>query len=255
MNSYKHSGAFGDLIYSLALVKHLGAGKFYLHLDQINWVGKFYYGSNPDPIHQNRLNQQDFEFMKSFMLSQDYIKSFSILDQSAEVTHNLDRFRPLFVGHPGNYVDVYSSAFGINDIELRKTIRNSPWLTVPQKRRASERSIVINRTARWLPPQISNQWNQWKSQGWEERSVFVGLESEYQNFIKNIGWNIPYQPTQTMLELAEYIAGSETFIGNQSMALALSIGLGQKFYCEYRRDLPLERNECYFPKLENGNYF
>jgi hypothetical protein len=58
-----------------------------------------------------------------------------------------------------------------------------------------------------------------------------------------------------MLELAEVIAGAKLFIGNQSQALALAIGLGVPYHCEARQDLPLERNECYFPNQPNGNYF
>jgi hypothetical protein len=70
------------------------------------------------------------------------------------------------------------------------------------------------------------------------------------------GWDkIEYQPTKTLLEVAELIAGAETFIGNQSVALSVAIGLGVEFYCEARRDLPIERNECYFAEQPKGNYF
>jgi len=96
-NNFKHSGAFGDLIYSLPMVKHFGGGGFYLHLGQLNWIGQHYYGSAPQEFHQGRLTLQDFDFMKSFMEAQDYISHFEILDASrTEITHNLDRFRPPF---------------------------------------------------------------------------------------------------------------------------------------------------------------
>jgi hypothetical protein len=58
-----------------------------------------------------------------------------------------------------------------------------------------------------------------------------------------------------MLELASVIAGADQFIGNQSVALSLAIGLGVNYACEARQDLPLERNECYFPQHPNGDYF
>jgi hypothetical protein len=57
------------------------------------------------------------------------------------------------------------------------------------------------------------------------------------------------------LDVANIIKGVGTFIGNQSVALSLAIGLGVEFYCEARRDLPTERNECYFPKQPGGRYF
>jgi hypothetical protein len=254
MKRFKHSGAFGDLVYSLPIVKHLGGGEFYLHLDQINWIGQHYYGSQPDPVHQGRLNQLDYESIAPLLAAQEYITSVGVMSPATEITHNLDRFRPPFVGHPGNYVDIYSAVFGITDAATQEQLRNTSWLTVPEPKTVEGRDIVINRTARWLPSHIGDRWDSW-ARGWEKRSVFVGLPEEYAAFCRVIGWDIPHQPTNNLLELAEYIAGAATFIGNQSVALAIAIGLGKNFWCEYRKDLPIERNECYFPKMENIQYF
>ena len=248
--SFKHSGAFGDLIYGLALVRHFGGGDFYLHLDQINWIGQHYYGAKPNPIHQGRLTAKDYEFMQSFMLNQPYITKFEIMQPTTEITHNLDRFRPLFVGHPGNYVDIYAQAFGIRQPEIRDAMRNQPWLTVNTPKRVA--ATVINRTHRWLPPSLAPEWT---TPEWQQDSVFIGLEDEYKDFKKATGLDIPRHPTETMLDMAEVIAAADRFVGNQSSALALAIGLGVKFHCERRTDLPIERNECYFPNHPNGNYF
>lgn len=257
MKKFKHSGTFGDLIYSLPLVKHLGGGEFYLHLDQINWIGQHYYGSSPTPFHQGRMTIQDFDYMREFMIAQDYIHDFSTMDPSTEITHNLDRFRTAFVNHPGNYVDIYCAVFGITDPKRVDQIRNTPWLTVPFTKQASgNKRVVINRTQRWLPPKLSTQWQQWQSQGLDQEAIFVGMPDEYAEFQKATGWvDVPYQHTANMLELAQYISGAERFIGNQSMALSLAIGLGVETHCEARQDLPRERNECYFPRLDRVQYF
>lgn len=253
--SFKHSGAVGDLIYSLPIVKHFGGGEFYLHLNQMDWIGQHYYGSPPAAFHQGRMTQQDYEYMVNFMMAQDYIQLFGILE-SEEITHNLDRFRPVFVGHPTNYIDIYSAVFGILDPAVQKTIRTTPWLTVPSTLRYQDRDVVVNRTQRWIPSQLSPQWQVWKDQDIEERAVFVGLPAEYAAFQTATGWNIPYQPTADMLELAQYIAGSDLYIGNQSQGLALAIGLGvEQICCEARTDMPLERNECFFPDNSRIVYF
>lgn len=247
---FKHSGAFGDLIYSLSLVNHLGGGEFYLHLNQIDWIGYHYYGSKPNPVHQGRLTESDYEFMKNFMLDQPYIKHFSIMTDQTEITHNLDRFRPAFVGHPSNYIDLYAVTFGIRDPEQHRVMRNTPWLSVTTPKRIAR--TVINRTNRWLPPQLSPAWSE---SDWSKDAVFIGLANEYQDFVRATGYDIEHYPTHTMLDMAEVIAGADLFIGNQSSALALAIGLGKDFWCERRTDLPIERNECYFPNHPNGNYF
>ena len=129
-HSFKHSGTLGDLIYSLPIVRYLNGGKFYLHLNQVDWIGKYYYGADPNPFHQGRMTMQDFNFMESFMKAQDYIESFQPLDpRTVEITHNLDRFRAPFVGHPGNYVDLYANVFGLADPTLQQMLRQ----TIPIK--------------------------------------------------------------------------------------------------------------------------
>jgi hypothetical protein len=256
MKKFKHSGTLGDIVYGMALVKHFGGGEFYLHLNQIDWVVKHYYGGTPDPFHQGRMTQRDFEFMQSFMEAQPYINKFAVLDpKTTEVTHNLDRFRPAFVGHPGNYVDIYADAFGIQGAEHRALLRNSAWLTVDRTLLPENKSYVINRTARWVPGDLNPSWQAWREQGAEEASVFVGLPEEHRAFEQLTGWRIDYLETANMLELAQVIAGAEQFIGNQSVALSLAIGLGVDWACEARRDLPIERNECYFPEHPHGEYF
>ena len=245
--TWKHSGTLGDLIYSLPIVKYLGGGEFYLHLDQVNFIGKFYYGSPPNPFHADRMNMKDFNFMKSFMEAQSYITKFDVLDpKTTEITHNLDKFRPAFVGHPGNYVDIYADTFNICDPEIKEMLRKTNWLTVPESKTVEGRDVAVNRTARWTPPVLSHFWKDWKTEhDIENRAFFLGLDDEYEQFKKDTGWDIPHQKTNTLLEVAQYIDGAEIFIGNQSMALALAIGLGVgEIWCEGRRDLPIEKNEC-----------
>lgn len=252
---FKHSGTMGDLLYSMALVRHLGGGSYYLHQNQVDWIASYYYRAEPHPFHKGRMNDSDREFMQTFIEAQAYITEFRALDpKQDEVTHNLDLFRPLFVGHPGNYVDMYASIWGITDPQTLAEIRNTPWFTVSQPRRLEGIEFVVNRTERWVNPEPHPAWAQWREEGVDQRSVFVGLPEEYQRFRSQTGWRTEYYPTKTMLDLAEVIAGADQFIGNQSQCLALAIGLGTPWICETRLDLPLERNECYFPDHPNGEY-
>lgn len=253
MKKFKHSGAAGDLLYSLAIVRQLGGGQFYLHLNQMDWIGQHYYGSKPVPYHQGRMTVDDFNYLHDFMLAQDYIVSFDTLGPSTEITHNLDRFRPLFVGHPTNYLDIYANAFNLTP-EAQAQVNSTPWLRVAQPRPIPGRPIVINRTARWVPPSPGPVWGELRDT-LESQAVFVGLATEYESFQQEMGLSIPHCPTATMNDLAEIIAGAETFIGNQSQALALAVGLGvEDIVCEARVDLPLERNECWFPRMQNIRY-
>ena len=254
MKRFKHSGTLGDLVYSLAIMKHFGGGEFYLHLNQIDWIGQYYYGSKPTSFHQGRMTEQDYEFMNSFMRAQEYITDFQPMTARTEITHNLDRFRTAFVNHPGNYVDIYADSFGVRDADTQANLRNTAWLTTPNLIKESAHPYVINRTARWTDPQARAAYDHLRPQV-EGQCMFVGLPDEYTEFLKFSDWSIPYYECRDMLELASVIGGSEQFIGNQSVALSLAIGLGVDWACESRKDLPLERNECYFPLHPNGEYF
>jgi len=215
------------------------------------WIGQHYYGAAPNPFHKDRMTVQDYNYMQSFMRAQPYITEFDALSPEVEITHNLDRFRPAFVGHPTNYIDLYAQTFDID-----QTLSDQPWLSAPAPRPIPGRPIVINRTARWIPTTPGPQWAEWRSQGWQEQAVFVGLKDEYQKFQTDTNWSLPWIETTTILELANVIAGSSIFVGNQSSALALAIGLGvADVRCEARTDMPLARNECYFPQMTNVMYF
>jgi len=256
-NKFKHSGTMGDIVYSLAVMKRLGGGEFYLHLGQVDWISQHYYGIEPDPYHKGKMSEKEFEFMRDFMEAQEYITKFDILDlANTEITHNLDRFRPIFVGHPTNYINIYCTVFGITDPDEHNRISDGPWLSVPQPRPIPGKPYVVNRSPRgFTAPGVNPVWDSWREQGVDTESVFVGLPNEYDAFRQLTGWNLDYYPTKTMLELAEVIAGCDQFIGNQSVALSMAQGLRVPYAFEARADLPIERNESYFPNHENGDNF
>lgn len=257
MRRFKHSGTLGDIVYGLPLVKHFGGGEFYLHLGQVNWIAKHYYGSEPSSYHNGKMDLRDIEFMQRFMEFQPYIDKLDVLDPATtEITYNLDRFRPLFVSHPTNYIGVYCQAFGIADAATIEKIINEPWISVPEPICVPGKPIVINRTSRgWTPKEKNPLWDLWLHQGMDQRSIFVGLPEEYEEFRRFSNWKIDHYPVSDMLELAQVIAGAEQFIGNQSVALSIAQGLRVPYNFERRRDLPLERNESYFPTHKNGQHF
>jgi hypothetical protein len=102
------------------------------------------------------------------------------------------------------------------------------WLNVEDPDPRSLGKIIINRTNRW--PGFLFPWRSLVG-FFGEDLLFVGLKEEHEEFCKRYG-KVAYQPTQSLLEVAQLIAGAATFIGNQSCPLAIAEGLQKRTIVE-----------------------
>jgi ADP-heptose:LPS heptosyltransferase len=147
-------------------------------------------------------------------------------DPAADV--DLDRFRGvLFRGFEGNYVQAYHLTFGLpfNTEDLQE-----PWLEADPKRIAP---IVINRTFRYRCPDGTGTWQNLLAQAnIVQNGIFVGNEDEHEDFVRLTGFNIDRYPVQDFKELADVIAGADLFMGNQSAAYSIAMGLGKSSVLE-----------------------
>jgi ADP-heptose:LPS heptosyltransferase len=87
-----------------------------------------------------------------------------------------------------------------------------------------------------------------------KNGVFVGTAEEHADFVKTTGFAVQYYPVQDFKELADIINGADLFMGNQSAAYSIAMGLGKASVLETIKIKPLANNECYFPR-DNCQYF
>ena len=253
MKSYKHSGTFGDLIYSLAVVKKMGAGRIDLAIGNIeNCVAQ--YGYRPDEVdvmHRGRFTEQDYELLAPFLNRQSCVlDTAKWYPGNAEPDVDLDRFRGvLFRGFEGNYVQAYHLTFGLPFVPQDL---QDPWLEADPIRVAP---VVINRTARYRCPRGTGTWQNLLAEvDIVKNGVFVGNVNEHEDFVRQTGFAVPYYETKDFKHLADVIAGADLFVGNQSAAYAIAAGLGKDTVLETIKIKPLQNNECYFPR-PNSQYF
>jgi hypothetical protein len=250
MTIYRHSGTFGDLIYSLAAVKKMGGGTFAVHLGNIeNCVAQ--YGYRPDevdPAHRGRFRNEDFDLLRPLLARQSYIDQ--VTSWTGEHDVDLDRFRGvLFRGFEGNYVEAYYRTF---DLPFTAEAYHETWLEADAKTVAP---VVINRTFRYRCPDGTAVWqNLLEQANIRKNGVFVGTEDEHEDFIKRTGYSVERYPVKDFKELADIIAGADLFMGNQSAAYSIAMGLGKSSVLETIKIKPLANNECYFPR-DNCQYF
>lgn len=103
--------------------------------------------------------------------------------------------------------------------------------------------VVINRTGRY-----NNPYFDWRSvvRQYGSRLLFVGAHVEHSAFCSVYG-HVEHVPTNNLLEVAEIIAGSELFIGNQSAPYAICEGLKHESIlevCLFTSDCVFKRNNA-----------
>jgi len=191
VKTFKHRGKGGDMIYGLATMYNLGGG--ILHL-------------NFGPVY------------KSFLETQPYIKKVVYHDMNNKewndlsVDYNLDLFRKE-LWYVYTLLECHAMAFKLK-FDLTK-----PWLFNIKPKYIAD--IVINRTERYDP--VSIDWEQLR--GFENRSVFIGSDRQYENFCKDKKYKIRKYEIKGILEFVQVIKGSNLYLGNQSTGLALAEGL------------------------------
>jgi len=247
---YKHSGTFGDLIYSLSVVKKMGGGTLAVALGNIEQCVAEY-GYRPDevdPMHKGRFRNADLDLIRPLLTRQSYIDQATVWTGDQDV--DLDRFRGvLFRGFEGNYVEAYHRTF---NLPFTSDVYNETWLEADP---VSVAGIVINRTFRYRCPNGTGTWqNLLEQANITQNGVFVGTQEEHEDFEKSTGFRVNYYAVRDFKELADVVAGADLFMGNQSAAYSIAMGLGKSSVLETIKIKPLANNECYFPR-DNCQYF
>jgi hypothetical protein len=253
---------FGDTIYSLCIIKMLGGGNLYVRL---NYLDEFCmkvlgWGRNPHP---NRLTLDDFNQIQPLLSAQNYLQNVGIW-QSDTIDFDLASKNWQWIlpqGWQGNQTQVYALSLGwdIRDPAINHKLLHEPWLTPVDPISIPGKSIVVNRTSRYLQADAHPKWFELIENKLCEQAVFVGSPSEHESFERLFKVQIDFFPTNNLLELCRVIQGSELFVGNQSIALALAIGLGKPYLCEQNEQTATPTpngagGDCWFPR-DNGKYF
>jgi hypothetical protein len=261
--NYFTYATFGDIVYSMCVMRMIGPGDLYVRLHYHDEFAKTVLGWPDAGAASGRLTQKDYDIVAPLLEAQDFIGKVAVWNGEVDDCPQLmDHWKMhLIKGWQGNQTECYALTQGwdIHDPVLSKKLLLEPWLTPVEPVKIKDKPVVINRTERYLYGCDGEQWRTWINQGLGDYAVFVGTEQEHSNFQKDFNVKVDYQPVRNLLEMAQVIQGSEQFMGNQSVALSIAIGLGKTFWCETRKDFhltktPHGRGDVWFPRI-NGHYF
>jgi hypothetical protein len=258
MASFSHSGTTGDVFSSLAVVKCLGGGDYFLRLNNLDRVAGMIGWSAGR--HSGRMTQKDFDFLAPLMKIQSCLTNFCTWD-GEYIDYELEKRvyhlnAPVW---PRNFANQDATAMGLNLEEHFKTLQIEPYVEVDRTRTVPGRPICISRNPFYLDgvPDVTQvpEWTNWIERNLMDQAFFVGLPEDHAWFEDTMKVKVHYEPTSDSLVLAQLIAGSKMMIANQSMPGTLAVGLGATIWIETRKNTPLDNNEILYPYRANITYF
>jgi hypothetical protein len=259
MGSFTHSGSTGDTFSSLAAVRCLGGGDYYLRLNNMDNICASLGWGNAGR-HSGRMRKGDFDFLAPIMEIQSCITKFEIWD-GRTVDYELEQCAYHMRDNiwPANFANWYAQAMKLDLEKNKRILQIDPYVDVDKPTSISGRPVCISRNPHHLDgtPDLAKveEWINWFDRGLAEQCFFVGLPEEHAWFEDLMKVKVHYEPTSDGLALARLIAGAKMMIGNQSMPATLALGIGTTLWIEVRKRTPLEQNEILYPFRSNINYF
>jgi hypothetical protein len=204
---FKHRPKLGDIIYSLPFIKANGGGTLYLDPD------------SPHFPNQRELWIERFNWLMPLINAQDYIEEVKIwdgepfdvdLDDYMNTTH-------LTKGDKVNIVDNHFIGQGEEPLSYAK------WLITCYSKRSG---IIIANSDNHHDETIN--YNRLLS----GNEIFLGTQKEASEFYYRSNKILISHTASNAYNLARIINSADVFIGNQSLPLAIALGLGKKCYVE-----------------------
>ena len=195
MTTFKHSGATGDIIFSLPTIKKMGGGTLYI----------------------THYHLQRAESIAPLIRIQDYITDVIVSDNLPTIDVDLNKFRS-YAGHHNNLIEAHLKAQGLEDNSWK-----DGWLRIEDKQPIIDYTYsVINTGANYLDPNFD-----WHKEikyllTLSDRVFYLGYRKEFDllNTTEAEFFDCDF------LTAAEMIYNAEMFTGGYSALSTIAMGLG-----------------------------
>jgi hypothetical protein len=177
-----------------------------------------------------------YESLKPLLECQEYISGVSFEKNPKDIDFDVTGFRKHW--GTGTIIEMHAKELGVSPC-IEKWLEVKPDLSLQGK-------IVCCRSTRYR-----NELFPWKGiiDKIRDRVVFIGVHDEYGNFVDKFG-KVDRFLTINCLDIAQAIAGSDMFIGNQSSPFWIAAGLHHPLIQETCLDVPDS-----IVRYEGANYF
>jgi len=211
--TFGHSGDFGDVVFALALVERSGGGHIRLY----------------DRPYTKAISSRAGVIVP-LLKAQPYVKSVQIAEPD-ESTIDLSKFRSHY--QPDRTLLMSQCLYAARAYQTPVVRGAEAWLTATPSK-ATKGRVVIARS-----PRYHNDKFPWERilAHYGDECIFIGLKEEHDYFADSFG-PVAYLKTDNLLDVAEAIAGSDLFIGNQSSPNSVAEGL------KHPRILEVSEKQC-----------
>lgn len=219
MINFISGGHAGDLIHELyaiknICIKHNDKANFYIVDESYNipYCGGY-----------NFSLQKTYEDSKDFIFAQEYINTYEILsNQKIDSYINMSAWRSM-IGRFTIWTNLLSSFYGF------PTDNAYPYAQVRKTDPTASGKVLIHHSGRRDNPLFD--WGKIINQTNKDIFFITSDINEYHTF-KSRSEKIKLFLVSTFNEMAEAIAGSDLFIGNQSLPMAIACSLDHPRICE-----------------------
>ena len=177
-----------------------------------------------------------YESLKPLLECQDYISGVSFEKHPTNIDFDVTGFRKHW--GKGTIIEMQAKELGVEPC-IEKWLKVEPNLNLQGKIVCCRSTRYRNDSFPWL--EIVNRIR--------DRVVFIGVHDEYGNFVDKFG-KVDRFLTINCLDIAQAIAGSDMFIGNQSSPFWIAAGLHHSLIQETCLDVPDS-----IVRYEGANYF
>jgi len=211
---FLHNGATGDIVYSLPSAIAMGGGHY-----QVKKPGQF------------RLLKRLLEAQPYLTQVSHYNKLTGYAQFGDQPFFDFDRYREhprvkRFYDHPEEAINIAKAHLETANVHFDLA---QQWLFNIEPK--TEADIVIHKTEKYRNFEGKNyiptiDWT--LLEAYADRCVFVGYEKEQKIFNRwytDRKFEVPWYGCQDIYEMAQIIAGSKMFIGNQSIGFAAAEGM------------------------------
>jgi len=219
MINFKHQPKLGDIIYSLPLIrkiKETTGEDCNLFLDPIS---PFFKG-------QKAIWTKQFEWLAPLIKDQEYINECKIYNGES-IDYDLDKYMNTSHLTNGDRTSIVENHFKAFDVPFVKGTDDRKWLVASSHKYHPK--VIISRSGNYHSKENYKQVLEEYPIG--ERA-FVGTLQEAQNFISDTRTFIQMYRAKSAKDLTNIINESNLFVGNQSLPLAIALGLGKKCLVE-----------------------